>query len=84
MNAEIETRQTEGKFKSKNTACETIKVMMGKQLYIYFDRWREANENYKETMRTTIKERIIKSYKLQLRAAFNLWVVNRAGVNEHV
>ena len=32
-------------------------------------------------MRTTIKDRIIKSYKLMLRSAFNLWLANRSSVN---
>ena len=60
-------------------ACESIKVMMGKKLYGYFAKWRDANVTYKETLRTTIKDRILKSYKSLLRSAFNLWLVNRGG-----
>lgn len=69
--------EADSKFKAKQRACESVKLMMGKALFRYFDKWREVNEDYKEKIRTTMKDKIIKSYLLLLRSAFNLWKVKR-------
>ena len=52
--------------------------MMAKQLYTYFKHWQSMNEDYKEKLRTTIKDKITKLYMETIRKAFNHWKVNHS------
>lgn len=65
--------EVQRKFKEKTKACEAVKKMMSKQLFGYFLHWKEITEDYKEKLRTTIKDKIIKVYMEQIRNAFNYW-----------
>ena len=47
--------------------------MMAKSLYGYFQHWKTINEDYKEKLRTTLKNRIIKAYMETMRKSFVAW-----------
>ena len=61
--------------KSKTKAVEAVKKMMAKNLYSYIQHWKAINEEYKEKLRTTVKDKIIKYYMSMIRKAFNHWKV---------
>ena len=46
---------------------------MSKTLIGYFDHWKAVNELYKEKLRTTLKDRIIKAYMETMRKSFTAW-----------
>jgi hypothetical protein len=56
-----------------------IAKMMGTKLSGYFKQWQNVNEDYKEKVRTTLSDRIIKAYMTAIRTAFNAWKVNHNG-----
>ena len=71
--AENEDIEVNSKFKAKSRACEAVKKQMSKTLIGYFDHWKAVNELYKEKLRTTIKDRIIKAYMETMRKSFTAW-----------
>lgn len=54
--------------------------MLSKQLYAYFQQWKQANEMYKHKLRTTVKDKVLKLYLSLLRVGFNQWHVNADGL----
>eukprot|EP00347_Sterkiella_histriomuscorum_P005910 403354803 len=73
ITAQNEDIEVQNKFKAKQRACQSVKKMMSKQLYEYFELWKQHSEEYKETLRTTIKDKIIKVYMEKIRKAFTYW-----------
>ena len=73
ITAQNEDIEVQNKFKAKQRACQSVKKMMSKQLYEYFELWKQHSEVYKETLRTTIKDKIIKVYMGKIRKAFTYW-----------
>jgi hypothetical protein len=63
------------KFKAKQRACEAVKMCMAKTLSGYFLHWKAINENYKEKLRTSLKDRIIRTYMETMRKSFICWKV---------
>jgi hypothetical protein len=49
--------------------------MLSKQLIGYIFHWKAINEEYKEKLRTTLKDRIIKAYMETMRKSFTSWRV---------
>ena len=74
---EIDHRDAESKFKAKNRACQCVKSMISKQLFEYFYQWKQVNEDYKEKLRTTVKDKIIKVYLHIMRTSFKQWKLNK-------
>lgn len=70
LNNEIDIRETESKFNTKTKACKCVKAMLGKQVFRYFEHWKQVNEDYKEKLRTTVKNKIIKMYMNIMRTSF--------------
>lgn len=42
--------------------------------------WKTINEDYKDKLRTTVKDKVIKLYIETIRKAFNHWRQNNSGV----
>lgn len=85
LSNETEDITAQSKFKAKKHVCEQVKSMLSKSLFMYFNRWKQETDDYKEKLRTTIKDRIIKCYMETIRIAFQTWRVNHNGsqVEQH-
>ena len=64
---ENENIEVESRFKAKSKACETVKKLLSKTLYGYIKHWQTINEDYKQKLRTTVKDKIIKLYMETIR-----------------
>lgn len=73
LSAESEDIQINSRFKAKSRACEAVKKCMAKRLNGYFSHWKDINEQYKEKLRTTLKDQIIKAYMETMRKSFFAW-----------
>jgi hypothetical protein len=73
LTAETEDISVNSKFKEKSRACEAVKRCMAKRLNGYFSHWKNFNELYKEKLRTSLKDRIIKAYMETMRKSFFAW-----------
>lgn len=70
---QTEDIEVQSKFKAKQRACESVKKMMATSLQGYLIHWKNAVEDYKEKLRTTLKDKIIKVYMERIRQAFFYW-----------
>ena len=71
-----ETFTLERKLQRLTQACTTVKTQMAKRLWTYITHWKNVNEDYKEKLRTTLKDKIIKHYMSTIRVAFTHWHKN--------
>jgi len=53
-----------------------IKNALGSKLFSYFQRWRDVNENHKNTMNKRVKSKIIHMYKNYMNSYFDHWKKN--------
>jgi len=54
-------------------ACNISRDMIGKKLFSYFNKWKYETDNYRVTMQTTVRNRVLRSYDKLMRSFFDQW-----------
>ena len=59
--------------KNQKRAGKIVTEMLGKRLFAYFEHWRIDTENYNQTMRTKVADKLIRLMVGKLGQAFKRW-----------